>query len=171
MAKAQKRGSGYYLGRLQSEHPGIYADYRAGKYRSVRAAAIAARLIRPRTQLQALKTAWNKATPQERRSFLGWLRSTSTATSPVPTSASTTPTPAAVIAATSRDRRLEHWALSRIPYIMSHRGLTNNQVMREMGIDPRNTSLWSAIASKGSKRISKDLVTPLDQWLDDNRHI
>lgn len=70
----KRRDSAYYEGRLKKDHPGIYANLRSGKFKSVREAAIAAGLRREPSPLQALKGAWKRASKSEHGEFIKWLR-------------------------------------------------------------------------------------------------
>jgi hypothetical protein len=72
-------GSGHkkevLLARLAQEHPEHFAALERGEYKSVRAAAEAAGLVKPSHQpLARLKSYWAKATAQERKEFLKWVR-------------------------------------------------------------------------------------------------
>jgi hypothetical protein len=61
--------------RLAQEHPKIYDAYLRGEYRSIRAAAEAAGLVKSGNEtLARLKSNWNKATAAERRSFMEWMK-------------------------------------------------------------------------------------------------
>lgn len=73
MAKKQVRDGAYYEERLKREFPAIYSDLKAGKYRTVTEAAVAAGIKQTRTRLHELKNAWTKADGVERRAFLDWL--------------------------------------------------------------------------------------------------
>ena len=64
----------YQLARLQRDHQNILADLNAGKYPSVRQAAIAAGIVRVPSQLDVLRRAWRKASDDERGEFLDWLQ-------------------------------------------------------------------------------------------------
>lgn len=73
MAKKQVRDNAYYEERLQHEHPSFYADLKAGKYRTVSEAALAAGLKQVRTRLHEMKNSWSKATAAEQVEFLRYL--------------------------------------------------------------------------------------------------
>jgi hypothetical protein len=60
----------YLASRIKRDRPDVFADLEAGKYPSVRQAAIAAGIVKVPTTLQVLTKAWGKATPEERRAFL-----------------------------------------------------------------------------------------------------
>lgn len=74
MPKKQKRDNAYYEERLKNEFPTIYADLKAGRHRNVAEAAIAAGLKKPRTRLNKLKNAFDKASKAEQADFLSWLQ-------------------------------------------------------------------------------------------------
>lgn len=71
---AWKRDSAYWRARIEREFPEIFKRLEKKEIPSVRAAAIAAGLIRERTALMDLHRAWNKASPAERRDFLKQVR-------------------------------------------------------------------------------------------------
>jgi len=54
--KPMKRDNAYYLERLRRDHPGVYRDYQAGKYRNLSAALVAAGLRKDRNGLEGLKS-------------------------------------------------------------------------------------------------------------------
>ena len=72
---AKKRDSHYWLGRLERDHPTIFAAYKAGRIKSVRQACAKAGLIRLPGRLDALKREWKAATISEKSAFLEWTRS------------------------------------------------------------------------------------------------
>ncbi|MBD9541405.1 hypothetical protein IB276_18285 [Ensifer sp. ENS04] len=76
MTKKQKRDRAYYEERLVRDYPAIYSDLVAGKYHTVKEAAVAAGLKRPRTRLHELKNAWGKSSDSEKGDFLSWLTTT-----------------------------------------------------------------------------------------------
>jgi len=55
--------------RLKRHHPDIAERLAAGEFKSVRAAAIAAGIVTPPTPLDRLRTAWRKASADERQQF------------------------------------------------------------------------------------------------------
>jgi len=73
MVKKQVKDNAYYEERLQREHPSIYVDLKAGKYRTVSEAATAAGLKQVRTRLHEMKNSWLKATTAEQMEFLRYL--------------------------------------------------------------------------------------------------
>jgi len=65
----------YLKDRLKRHHKAIHAALVRGEYRSVRAAAIAARIIKPRPAgVLALQSLWLHATHDKQQAFLCWLR-------------------------------------------------------------------------------------------------
>ena len=67
--KPHKRDNDYYLQRLLDEFPAICADLKPGKFKNTAAALIAAGLRKPRSILDHLRSAWQKASPSERGAF------------------------------------------------------------------------------------------------------
>jgi hypothetical protein len=63
----------YLTARIARDRPDIHQRMKDGKYKSVRAAAIEAGIIKVPTGLQQLQKAWRKASDDERQSFLEWL--------------------------------------------------------------------------------------------------
>lgn len=64
------------VARLAQDFPDVYEAYLRGEYRSVRAAAEAAGLVKPGNDPMArLKSNWNKATASQRKEFLEWIKS------------------------------------------------------------------------------------------------
>lgn len=154
MAKKLKRDGAYYLGRLEREHPAAFADYQAGKFGSINEAIFSVGMKKPRTRLDELKNAWEKASPLERKDFIAWLRPAST---PPATAPSTTSGPVAV------DHRLEPWAKVRIQHIMSVRGLKVGGVMDEIGFKRFDASLGMAL--RGNTKLQPGMIAALERWL------
>jgi hypothetical protein len=70
----KKRDNAYLKKRLAKEFPDVFADFDAGRIKSVRAAAAKARLIHLPTRLDALKREWKKANRAEQREFILWAK-------------------------------------------------------------------------------------------------
>ena len=70
----KKRDNAYLKKRLAKEFPGVFADFDAGRIKSVRAAAAKAGLIHLPTRLDALKREWKKATQAEQHEFILWAK-------------------------------------------------------------------------------------------------
>lgn len=67
---SEGRGAAYLAARLKRDHADIAAQLAAGKFKSVRAAAIAAGIVKPPTPLDLLRRDWSKASDVERAEFL-----------------------------------------------------------------------------------------------------
>jgi len=160
MVKKQVRDNAYLEERLRNEHPSVYADLLAGKYRTVSAAAIAVGLKHVRTRLHELKNAWSKATSAEQAEFLRHLVRSGV------TLPSSPPPPTSGIAI---DRKLTPAASRRIQDIMSRRALEPGDVMSEMGYKPLNASLGRALA-RGTT-LQPDMIKSLEQWLAKNSSV
>lgn len=70
------RDNAYYLGRLEREAPDVFSYLKAGKIVSPAKAFRISGLKRARTRLHELKNAWAKATEEDQKHFLGWLKVT-----------------------------------------------------------------------------------------------
>lgn len=160
MAKKLKRDGAYYLGRLEREHPATFADYQAGKFGSINEAIFSVGMKKPRTRLDELKNAWEKATNAERKAFITWLRSASTTPAAAP---ATTSGPIAI------DQRLQPWAKARILHIMSVRGLKVGNVMDETGFKRLDASLGMAL--RGNTKLRPSMISALGRWLAANAAI
>lgn len=160
----QRRDSAYFRQRLKTHSPAILKDLDDGKFKSVRSAAIAANLIKEPTKLDALKRAWRKATSDEQKEFLRWVRST---LKPVP---ARKPPSRPIV---DSDGYLVEWAAKRIDEIQRKRKLSDREVTAELALKPLDTSLWSALrpGPRGKSKIRPEVVAALDKWLSDNRGI
>jgi hypothetical protein len=154
---AGKRDSRYFIGRLKNEHPAIHADLVAGRHTSVRAASIAAGLVKPRSALSELKSAWRKATPAQRRQFISWAKSAVAPSAPVRPSKT----------AFDINGRLLPWARERILEIKDARNIVRGSViMDELGFSRRDPSFWNAVWNHTSVR-QADLRRAVEKWLAD----
>jgi hypothetical protein len=63
----------YLRARLERDHPEILEALEQGRYRSVRAAAIAAGIVRVPTPLEVAKKAYGKLSHSERQEFWNWV--------------------------------------------------------------------------------------------------
>jgi chemotaxis response regulator CheB len=61
--------AGYLVRRLKRDHPQIAQALARGEYRSVRAAAIEAGIVKVPTPLEQLRKDWKKASSEEREIF------------------------------------------------------------------------------------------------------
>jgi hypothetical protein len=152
MAK-QKRGNDYFMARLEREHPAIFADWKAGRYATKRQALVASGLRKDGQTANVLKNAWGRATLQERRAFLEWLK---------PRGRSSLSA-----AHVDRERRLLPTTVARIIEILNRRGIRPGEMMIEMGLSPLDQSISSGI-QRGT-RLSAQLVPRLSSWLHKNR--
>ena len=66
----------YLAARIKRDHPAIAAGIAAGEYPSIRAAAIAAGIVKVPSALETLQRAWKKASSEEQRQFLEWISNT-----------------------------------------------------------------------------------------------
>ncbi|KAB2759539.1 hypothetical protein F9L00_16840 [Brucella anthropi] len=158
MAKKTVRDNVYFEDRLKRDHPTIYADLKAGKYRTVTDAALAAGLKTKRTRLHELKNAWEKASRAEQREFLNWLREDIKSSPPVVPSGPSTPI--------AIERKLIPDAAARIRDIMSRRALTMGDVMAEIGFLRLDASVGMAL-HRGTK-LQPEMIAALEKWLDAN---
>lgn len=166
MAKNPKRDLAYYERRLIDEHPAVYADYQAGRFKSLTTACQAAGLMSKDTPPKALRRAWKKATPAEQHDFIAWIRSLRGAAALPFTPTGHPPSRRPVVI----DGNLEPWALHRINEIMQRRNLSQSNVMDELGFPRLNAALWTAMRSKTRLR-NVTMVAAIKKWLDDNRHV
>jgi len=73
--KAVKGGNSadYLTRKLSRDHPETFAAFARGEFRSVRAAAKSAGIVRDKTAYEQLQRLWLKVTPDERAAFLHWV--------------------------------------------------------------------------------------------------
>ncbi|OYU19698.1 MAG: hypothetical protein CFE34_03930 [Rhodobacteraceae bacterium PARR1] len=158
------RSNAYYLARLRDEHPAIYADYQAGKFKNASAAIRAAGLKKVPSPLDTLKKAWSEASAAERATFradIGCMPLTPTAAIG-PVSASTT---AAVgVNQIHVGGYLTPATGQKLKAVMAARGLRLGQVMFELGYSTRNASIGLALA-RGSLIHDQHLLDALEKWL------
>jgi hypothetical protein len=67
------KGTAVLSARLAQEKPKFYEAYLSGKYKSITAAAIAAGILKDDVNLRRLKSAYRKATAQQREAFQDWI--------------------------------------------------------------------------------------------------
>ena len=185
-ADVTKRDNAYFERRLQNEHPQVYADWKAGKFKTLTEARHSVGLGRRRTRLQELINAWEKATAQDRDDFLNHLRKQGVQQPGNPASAAApTGSPAGVAATGSGlgypvavGGYLTPQAKDRVLEIVQRRGLIGRYdsprygvIMQEMipPFKPQNMALAQAI--RHDKRLKPDMVHALERWLLDNRHV
>lgn len=171
---ARKRDNQYYLERLRDEHAGIYADYQAGKFKNAAAAILAAGLRKQQDILVVLKSAWNRADTAEQEAFKLLIGCVPPAVALSPTA---TASPAALFPSThghasqnatilQTKRKLTPVLAAAVRQIMDRRKLKTGQIMREMGMDPRDASLGMALHR--DTQVRDDLVKALDVWIEEN---
>lgn len=162
MPKKPVRDAAYYENLLKRKYPEIYTELKAGKYRTVTDAAIAAGIKKTRTRLQEMKNAWNKSNPSEKRDFLNWMRADIKSKLPPPVA----PIPSPPITV---DRKLLPIAAARIREIMNKRHLKMGDVMDEMGFLRLNASLGMALF-RGTQ-LQPELIKRLEVWLATNASV
>jgi hypothetical protein len=81
---SQKRDNNYFLARLRDEHPAVYADLMAGKFKNETEALIIAGLRKQRSAMELLKSAWAKATTSECDVFKAFIGCGTPAPAPIP---------------------------------------------------------------------------------------
>lgn len=173
--KIQKRDNDYYLERLRSDHPAVYADLQAGKFRNPAEAFVAAGLRRQKSALDMLRTAWTKASGPERDAFrvlIGCAAPPASAPATMPLPASTSPPSSAGRGTVSNtaslstihaNRYLTPVAKAAIEDVMARRGITTGIVMREMGFKPLNGSLGMALSR--NTQLRPEMIAALEKWL------
>lgn len=163
----QKRDNDYLLGLLERTHPTIFADLKAGKFRSPRQALIAAGLRQPTKPLNTLKAAWLKATPAEQAEFRKWIGAAA-AMGP----SKRMPSFASVSSIVGPDGRLLPQIKARIEHLMANRGLGQGEVLHEMGIHtPHDASLGMALSKGRPSKVREELQRGLVKWLDDHKSV
>lgn len=164
--KIQKRDNDYYLDRLRSGHPAIYADLRAGKFKNPSEAFIAAGLRRRKSALDYLRSAWSKASSAEQLAFKGEIGCTASTTT-----TSVGPTRMQVVARSASGsasptvgkRNLPATLEAEVRSIMARRKLKNGDVMREIGLNAHDSSLGMAL-QRGTL-VQDELVVSLETWV------
>lgn len=81
---AHGNAADYLARRIKRDAPEVFSRLEQGEYRSVRAAAIDAGIVRVPTALQELQRIWRKASVEERRAFHDWLHENMESTEPEP---------------------------------------------------------------------------------------
>ena len=175
---APKRGNQYYLDRLRDEHPVIFADYLAGKFKNASEAFVLAGLRTKRSALNALRSAWAKASPTERDAFRVLIGCVTPLTAPAPvspkkttpaisTATQTAPISSHVPNLLGADGRLEPSAVAHIRAVMDRRKIKMGTIMKELGFKPLNASLGRAM-ERGTNLNNALLVEALADWLRKN---
>ncbi len=63
----------YLASRIERDHPGIFERLKGGEFRSVRAAAIEAGIVIPRSRLQQVQCIWRNGTEDDKRAIWDWM--------------------------------------------------------------------------------------------------
>jgi hypothetical protein len=150
---AGKRDSRYFEQRLKRDFPKVYANWRAGRHASVRAAAVHAGLIKPPTRFDALKREWKAASPAERKQFADWLRSGGARAS----SSAKVPT------ITDARRILLPRVLAFLNDWTRRHKKRPGQIMKQMGFSNFDARLGEAINSR--RPLAEEVVMKLRSWL------
>ena len=160
----QKRDNEYFLERLRVEHPAAHADFLAGEFKNLNEALVKVGLRKPRSSLDALKSAWKKASMSERdtfKAFIGCITPT-VASAPV-ARPSFAKSPSHTTTATTGMSHLPPALKAAVSEIMKRRHLKLGQVMCEMGRDPLNTSLGRALFR--DTQLQNSLIKDLEAWV------
>jgi hypothetical protein len=164
----QKRNNEYYLERLHSEHPVVYSDFQSGRFKNLSEALIKAGIREKRTGFDTLKSVWKKAGTAERDAFKAFIGCT------VPTVASATVATSVAVksaghtaTATSGKGHLPPALKDAVNEIMKRRCLKSGQVMREIGRNPWDGSLGTAL-HRGTK-IQDSMIADLEVWATKNK--
>jgi hypothetical protein len=173
--KPMKRDNAYYLERLRKDHPDVYRDHQAGKYRNLSAALVAAGLRRDRNGLEGLKSIWMKASQADRDSFKAFIGCVAPKTGFIVAGVSM-PAPKPVASAlpgtaprshSPGTRTLPPTLAAEIRAIMDRRKMKHGAVMREMNMKARDTSFSTAL-ERGTS-VQEDLFEALEIWVKANR--
>ena len=159
-----KRDNSYYLDRLRAEHPTIYADFQAGKFRNASEAFVAAGLRKRASGFDALMSAWRNASPSDQDAFkLAIGCSTPASFAPVLSTSITSTVVRSAVAVATKPRRLSPQLKQDIQVIMDRRRLKIGEVMHELGLDRLNTSLGGALHR--DSQLQESLIIALDGWV------
>lgn len=163
MAK-QLRGNAYYLDRMKTEHPVIFADHEVGKLTAAQAIVRAGYRKKETPQL-IIERAWARASASERvaiRKLIFGSATTSTtagaAAAPVP--AGKMPT----VAVFDAHEQLTAEGIRAIEGRMRADGLSQSEVMDLLGFSRLNPSLWTAIRRRSAIRDRK-LRDAVSAWI------
>lgn len=160
--KKQKRDNSYYLNRLQAEHPSVWTDYQAGKFKNASEAFRAAGMKKSKTALEALRSAWAQASGSERSVFKAEIGCVSLPPPPMSV-ASVPPLSTSVPVPSGSKVPLPPALATEIESVMARRGLKIGAIMRELGRPTSDTSLGMAL-HRGTL-IQRDLIIDLEAWV------
>jgi hypothetical protein len=149
---SKKRDSAYYEARLKRDFPKIFAEWRAGKFGSVRQAAAAAGLIHLPTRVDALKREWKGATTREKNEFVAWTKGTK--------AAPTAPSPIPIIDAAGH---LKPAVIRFINQWTGDKRIKPGKIMKEIGFSNFDYTLSHAL--RLGAPIRSAVIAPLESWL------
>lgn len=155
------RSNAYYLARMRDEHPTIYADYLAKKFKNASEAIRAAGLKKAPSPLDTLRTAWAKASTAEQATFLAEIGCAPSTTATIVTPLTPTAGPGLAI---HSGGYLTPATVRRFKDIMSARDIMQGTVMQEIGYKPLSASLGRALG-RGDRIRDLRLLKALDDWL------
>ncbi|AMD57814.1 hypothetical protein AWN88_06215 [Agrobacterium tumefaciens] len=112
--------------------------------------------------IQELKSAWLRANEHERYEFESWMAAQRASAGETPRIA-TPETPLAV------RNHLLPWVKSRIKTVMAKRDLRVGDVMVELGLNRRNSSLGNSLVN--DKKLSNSVLAELEIWLKNNEMV
>jgi hypothetical protein len=144
-----KRDNKYYLQRMKKDAPNVYADYLAGKYKSVREARRVAGLLAESSPLQLLKTAWKKADATQRKQFFAWTRSG-------------LPTPSKIRSLFDPDGRLTNAGKTELKRTLKDHGMDISNLMSAIGRSRLDPSMSLALIR--GYRVSPHTRKLVDHW-------
>lgn len=153
---SKKRDRAYYEARLKRDFPRIFAELRAGKFKSVRQAAAEAGLIHLPTRFDALKREWKRGTYPDRTKFINWLKATRYGLPPLKSRA---PTPAIADSA----------GILLIPVVAFLKNwidcynTTAGRIMQVMGFRNFDTRLSQSLGRRVG--LPADILSALAVWL------
>ena len=147
---SKKRDSDYYKERLKRDFPPVFADWRAGKFKSVRQAAAAARSIHIPTRVDALKREWKGATTAEKNEFVAWIKGRKAAS-------------AASIPIIDPDGHLKPGVIRFIRGWTRDRRIKPGKIMKEIGFSNFDYTLSHALRHGAPLRSA--VIPPLKSWL------
>jgi hypothetical protein len=161
MARPKKRNSDYFRDRLRKEDPALYSEVIAGRM-TVNKAAIEAGIRKAPSRLANLKSTWSRATKEERRDFLRWLKSSSAAG--LKPGSATAPTPS-MTPLVDGDGYLHRDVVNLVRCLLGVRQKTVADFAEELGLsrlDPRTKGVLDR-----RNRAMPEMVGPLKKWLSD----
>ncbi|HBF31924.1 hypothetical protein [Rhizobium sp.] len=168
MAKKEKLAKAVDVERLRLAFPGVYNDFMAERIPSLRVALEVAGIRSERSRFQKLKNSWKKATLNERSGFFAWLAAQGDLKRSDLTSPKTVICDQESQKLIANGRYLLPQTISRIEAIMTARGMTPLDIMRDMGFEANDRSLLKAMARKAALRLK--VVAALEQWLLENEN-